>query len=254
MDRNFGGHPQWTAVLLRPSTTRGRTYGSTWHLCQTGSPTMYAQVGCEKDSCHVQPASEQLTVLVCGMKVEEPEGFPVILQIKIEDVNSFGLEEEQRDQPNDLFVKAEVKTEHDIDVHLDRPEPNDAEASFPKNHPHEALFVEVKTEHDIDVQLDRREPIDAEAPFLKNHPHEDLFVKAEVKTEHDIDVHLDRPEPNDAEASFPKNHPHEALFVEVKTEHDIDVQLDQREPIDAEAPFLKNHPHEGFCQCLYILI
>uniref|UniRef100_UPI00358F4AA8 ATP-binding cassette sub-family A member 2 isoform X1 n=1 Tax=Myxine glutinosa TaxID=7769 RepID=UPI00358F4AA8 len=33
MDRNVCGHPQWTAVRLRPSTTRGWTYGSTWHLC-----------------------------------------------------------------------------------------------------------------------------------------------------------------------------------------------------------------------------
>uniref|UniRef100_UPI00358F33D6 zinc finger protein 813-like n=1 Tax=Myxine glutinosa TaxID=7769 RepID=UPI00358F33D6 len=99
--------------------------------------TLYTQDGCEKDSCHVQPESEQQTVLVCGMKVEETEGFPEILQIKIEDVNSFGLEEEQSDQPNDLFVKVEVKTEHGIDVHLDRPKPNDAEASFLENHPHE---------------------------------------------------------------------------------------------------------------------
>uniref|UniRef100_UPI00358DFDBB sodium-coupled neutral amino acid symporter 2-like isoform X1 n=2 Tax=Myxine glutinosa TaxID=7769 RepID=UPI00358DFDBB len=35
MDRNVCGHPQWTAVRLRPSTTRGWTYGSTWHLCHT---------------------------------------------------------------------------------------------------------------------------------------------------------------------------------------------------------------------------
>uniref|UniRef100_UPI00358E1D94 high affinity copper uptake protein 1-like isoform X3 n=1 Tax=Myxine glutinosa TaxID=7769 RepID=UPI00358E1D94 len=35
MDRNVCGHPQWTAVLLRPSTTHGWTYGSTWHLCHT---------------------------------------------------------------------------------------------------------------------------------------------------------------------------------------------------------------------------
>uniref|UniRef100_UPI00358E37A0 uncharacterized protein n=1 Tax=Myxine glutinosa TaxID=7769 RepID=UPI00358E37A0 len=137
---------------------------------------MYAQVGCEKDSCHVQPELEQPTVLACGMKVEELEAFPEILQIKIEDVNSFGLAEEQSDQPNDLFVKVEVKTEHDI-VHLDRPEPNDAEASL-----------------------------------LKNYPHEDLFVKVEVQTEHDIDVHLDRPEPNDAEASLLKNHPFEGFW------------------------------------------
>uniref|UniRef100_UPI003590010E uncharacterized protein isoform X1 n=1 Tax=Myxine glutinosa TaxID=7769 RepID=UPI003590010E len=102
-----------------------------------GSRTMYAQVGCEKDSCDVQPESEQPTVLVCGMKVEELEAFPDILQIKIEDVNSIGLAEEQSDQPNDLFVKVEVKTEHDIDVHLDRPKPNDAEASLLKNYPHE---------------------------------------------------------------------------------------------------------------------
>uniref|UniRef100_UPI00358E4902 zinc finger protein 664-like n=1 Tax=Myxine glutinosa TaxID=7769 RepID=UPI00358E4902 len=98
---------------------------------------MYAQVGCWKDSCGVQPELGQQTVLVCGMKVEELEGFPEILQIKIEDVNSFGLEEEKSDQPNDFFVKVEVKTEHDNDVHLDQPEPNDAEASFLKNHPHE---------------------------------------------------------------------------------------------------------------------
>ena len=48
----------------------------------------------------MQPESEQLTVLRCEMKVEELEGFPEILQIKIEDVNSFGLEEEQSDQLN----------------------------------------------------------------------------------------------------------------------------------------------------------
>uniref|UniRef100_UPI00358FE4EE zinc finger protein 92-like n=1 Tax=Myxine glutinosa TaxID=7769 RepID=UPI00358FE4EE len=106
------------------------------------SPTMYTKEGCEKDSCHVQPGSEQQTVLVCGMKVEETEGFPEILQIKIEDVNSFGLEEEQSYPPNDLFVKVEVKTEHDIDVHLDRPKPKDAEASFLKNHPHEGVSIE----------------------------------------------------------------------------------------------------------------
>uniref|UniRef100_UPI00358EFBDE spermatogenesis-associated serine-rich protein 2-like isoform X2 n=1 Tax=Myxine glutinosa TaxID=7769 RepID=UPI00358EFBDE len=35
MDRNVCGHPQWTAVRLRPSTTRGWTNGSTWHLCHT---------------------------------------------------------------------------------------------------------------------------------------------------------------------------------------------------------------------------
>uniref|UniRef100_UPI00358FD2E6 uncharacterized protein isoform X1 n=2 Tax=Myxine glutinosa TaxID=7769 RepID=UPI00358FD2E6 len=35
MDRNVCGHPQWTAVRLRPSTTWGWTYGSTWHLCHT---------------------------------------------------------------------------------------------------------------------------------------------------------------------------------------------------------------------------
>uniref|UniRef100_UPI00358EEE0F protein AF-10 isoform X2 n=1 Tax=Myxine glutinosa TaxID=7769 RepID=UPI00358EEE0F len=35
MDRNFCGRPPWTAVLLRASTTRGWTYGSTWHLCHT---------------------------------------------------------------------------------------------------------------------------------------------------------------------------------------------------------------------------
>uniref|UniRef100_UPI00358F9E75 arylsulfatase B-like isoform X5 n=1 Tax=Myxine glutinosa TaxID=7769 RepID=UPI00358F9E75 len=35
MDRNFGGRPQWTAVLLRSSTTRGWTSGSMWHLCHT---------------------------------------------------------------------------------------------------------------------------------------------------------------------------------------------------------------------------
>uniref|UniRef100_UPI00358E735C zinc finger protein 675-like n=1 Tax=Myxine glutinosa TaxID=7769 RepID=UPI00358E735C len=144
-----------------------------------GSRMMYAQVGCEKDSCHVQPESEQPTVLVCGMKVEEPEGFPEILQIKIEDVNSFDLQEEQSDQPNDFFVKVEVKAEHDIDVHLHRPEPNDAKASF-----------------------------------LKNHPHEDLFVKVEVKAEHDIVVHLDRPKPNDAEDSFLKSHPLEGGSIE----------------------------------------
>ena len=39
----------------------------------------------------------------------------------------------------DLFVKVEVKTEHDIDVHLDRPDPNDSEASFFKRHLHEGF-------------------------------------------------------------------------------------------------------------------
>jgi len=48
----------------------------------------------------VQLELEQPTVLGCEMKVEELEGFPEILQIKIEDVNSFGLEEEQSDQLN----------------------------------------------------------------------------------------------------------------------------------------------------------
>ena len=61
---------------------------------------MYAQVGCWKDSCHAKPESEQLSVLGRGMKVEELEGSSEILQIKIEDVNSFGLEEEQSDQLN----------------------------------------------------------------------------------------------------------------------------------------------------------
>uniref|UniRef100_UPI00358E8630 zinc finger protein 239-like isoform X1 n=1 Tax=Myxine glutinosa TaxID=7769 RepID=UPI00358E8630 len=70
---------------------------------------MYAQVGCE-DSCHVQPESEQQTVLVCGMKVEETEGFPEILQIKTEDVNSFGREEEQSDQPNGGSIESTRET------------------------------------------------------------------------------------------------------------------------------------------------
>ena len=48
----------------------------------------------------MQPESERPTVLGCEMKAEELEGFPEILQIKIEDVNSFGLEEEQSDQLN----------------------------------------------------------------------------------------------------------------------------------------------------------
>ena len=48
----------------------------------------------------MQPESEQLTVLRCEMKVEELEGSSETLQIKIEDVNSFGLEAEQSDQPN----------------------------------------------------------------------------------------------------------------------------------------------------------
>ena len=61
---------------------------------------MSAQVGCWKDSCHVQPESEQLTVLGCEMKVEELDGSPEILEIKIEDVNSFGLEEVQSDPLN----------------------------------------------------------------------------------------------------------------------------------------------------------
>ena len=61
---------------------------------------MYAQVGYWKDSCRVQLESEQQTVLGCEMKVEEPEGSSEILQIKIEDVDSFGLEEEQSNQLN----------------------------------------------------------------------------------------------------------------------------------------------------------
>ena len=40
----------------------------------------------------------------------------------------------------DLFVKVEVKTEHDIDVHLDLPEPNAAEASFLNNDRHEGFY------------------------------------------------------------------------------------------------------------------
>ena len=48
----------------------------------------------------MQPESEQPTVLGCEMKVEVLEGFPDILQIKIEDVYSFGLEEEESDQLN----------------------------------------------------------------------------------------------------------------------------------------------------------
>uniref|UniRef100_UPI00358F9DD1 nuclear factor NF-kappa-B p100 subunit-like n=1 Tax=Myxine glutinosa TaxID=7769 RepID=UPI00358F9DD1 len=43
MDRNVCGHPQWTAVRLRPSTTRGWTYGSTWHLCHT-VPEPYLEI------------------------------------------------------------------------------------------------------------------------------------------------------------------------------------------------------------------
>ena len=61
---------------------------------------MSAQVGCWKDSCRVQPDSEQLTVIQCEMKVEELEGSSEILAIKIEDVNSFALEEEQSDPLN----------------------------------------------------------------------------------------------------------------------------------------------------------
>ena len=61
---------------------------------------MYAQVGCWKDSCRVQPESDQPTVLGCGMKDEELEGSSEILQIKIEDVNSFDPEEEQSDRLN----------------------------------------------------------------------------------------------------------------------------------------------------------
>uniref|UniRef100_UPI00358ED759 zinc finger protein 626-like n=1 Tax=Myxine glutinosa TaxID=7769 RepID=UPI00358ED759 len=106
------------------------------------SPTMYAQVDCGKDSCHVLPESEQPPLLGCKMKVEDRKGSPEILQIKIEDVNSSGLEEEQSDQPNDFFVKVEVKTEHDIDAHPYLPEPNDSETSFFKNHPHEGESTE----------------------------------------------------------------------------------------------------------------
>ena len=39
-------------------------------------------------------------MLGCEMEVEKLKGFPEILQIKIEDVNSFGLEEEQSDHQN----------------------------------------------------------------------------------------------------------------------------------------------------------
>uniref|UniRef100_UPI00358F8D0E uncharacterized protein isoform X1 n=2 Tax=Myxine glutinosa TaxID=7769 RepID=UPI00358F8D0E len=53
----------------------------------------YAQVGCEKDSCHVQLELEQQTVLACGMKVEEPEAFPEILHTRC-------LAEDQTDHPN----------------------------------------------------------------------------------------------------------------------------------------------------------
>ena len=48
----------------------------------------------------MQLESEQPTVLGCEMKVEELEGFPDVLQIKIEDVYAFGLEEEESDQLN----------------------------------------------------------------------------------------------------------------------------------------------------------
>ena len=61
---------------------------------------MSAQVGCWKDSCRVQLESEQPTVPGCEMKVEDLEGSSEILQIKMEDVNSFGREEEQSDQLN----------------------------------------------------------------------------------------------------------------------------------------------------------
>uniref|UniRef100_UPI00358F11D3 zinc finger protein 85-like isoform X3 n=1 Tax=Myxine glutinosa TaxID=7769 RepID=UPI00358F11D3 len=74
------------------------------------SPTMYAQVGCGKDSCHVLPESQQPPVLGCKMKVEELEGSPEILQIKIEDVNSSGLEEEQSDQPNGESTETTMET------------------------------------------------------------------------------------------------------------------------------------------------
>uniref|UniRef100_UPI00358E3615 uncharacterized protein n=1 Tax=Myxine glutinosa TaxID=7769 RepID=UPI00358E3615 len=168
-------------------------------ITRRGSRTMYAQVGSEKNSCHVQPELEQPTVLACGMKVEELEAFPEILQIKIEDVNSFGLAEEQSDQPNDLFVKVEVKTEHDI-VHLDRREPNDAEASL-----------------------------------LKSYPREDLFVKVEVQTEHDIDVHLDRPAPNDAEASLLKNHPFEGGSIE-STRETAPIFMNSRDTGPQDSP------------------
>jgi len=62
---------------------------------------MCAQLGYWKESCCGQSESEQPTVLECEMKVEELEGGAYeILQIKVEDVNSFGLEEEQSDQRN----------------------------------------------------------------------------------------------------------------------------------------------------------
>uniref|UniRef100_A0A8C4X1I9 C2H2-type domain-containing protein n=2 Tax=Eptatretus burgeri TaxID=7764 RepID=A0A8C4X1I9_EPTBU len=111
-----------------------------------GSSTMHAQVGCWKDSFREQPESKQSSVPGCAVKVEELEGSSEILQIKIEDVNSFGLEEVQSDQLNDFFVKVEVKTEHDIDVHLDPPEPNYSEASFFNNHPHEGVSTEYTRE------------------------------------------------------------------------------------------------------------
>uniref|UniRef100_UPI00358E8021 KATNB1-like protein 1 n=1 Tax=Myxine glutinosa TaxID=7769 RepID=UPI00358E8021 len=57
MDRNVCGHPQWTAVRLRPSTTRGWTYGSTWHLCHTGEPLL-VDTKCTtrraRDTCRVR--------------------------------------------------------------------------------------------------------------------------------------------------------------------------------------------------------
>uniref|UniRef100_UPI0035901396 uncharacterized protein n=1 Tax=Myxine glutinosa TaxID=7769 RepID=UPI0035901396 len=59
MDRNVCGHPQWTAALLRPSTTRGWTYGSTWHLCHTGTIE------------EVQPASSSSMTLSEGVPNED---------------------------------------------------------------------------------------------------------------------------------------------------------------------------------------
>uniref|UniRef100_UPI00358E5018 uncharacterized protein isoform X2 n=1 Tax=Myxine glutinosa TaxID=7769 RepID=UPI00358E5018 len=152
---------------------------------------MYAQVGCWKDSCGVQLESEQPTVLECGIKVEELEESSEILQIKIEDVNSFGLEEEQSDQLNDLFVKVEVKTEHEIDVHMDQPEPNDAEASFFERHPHEGDCTESKKKttralmNSTDTSQQESPTETSKRTLCKhNKPHNEMFPQKNFHSTH----------------------------------------------------------------------
>uniref|UniRef100_UPI00358E7C69 zinc finger protein 737-like isoform X3 n=1 Tax=Myxine glutinosa TaxID=7769 RepID=UPI00358E7C69 len=91
----------------------------------------------------------------------------------------------------DLFVKVEVKTEHDIDGHLDQPEPNDTEAFFFKNHPHEGESTRSTTEtaptftncthtcpQDLPHETKKR-------PFYKQpKPNEEMFAENNFHTAH----------------------------------------------------------------------